>query len=128
VIRRKPLRARGKKKPTKAESAHIVAAKEGSCVPCVVRCAEGLLRVEAIATGCEYHHCKSGNLRRGHMHGFAACDWHHRGIPVEGLGEARTREIWGPALTDGSALFHRTYGSDDELIRLQVDMLTEAGK
>ena len=33
------------------------------------------------------------------------------------------RAHFGPSLMDGSRLFHDTYGSDDELIALQTDIL-----
>jgi hypothetical protein len=36
------------------------------------------------------------------------------------------REHFGPSLMDGSRLFHATYGSDDELIALQSEILGDA--
>lgn len=71
--------------------------------------------------GGDYHHVKSGNIRRGHAFGFCLCGWHHRGlIPDFYSGAvADMRAAWGPSLMDGSRLFHSIYGSDDELIELQ---------
>lgn len=73
----------------------------------------------------DYDHKKSGNLRRGHRFGFCSCKWHHQGYPGEGWTSERMRQHFGPSLMDGSRLFHATYGSDDDLIALQDELLGE---
>lgn len=78
---------------------------------------------EDCATCCEYDHKKSGNIRRGHRFGYAACMWHHRGRVGDGWNHAHMRRHFGPSLMDGSRLFRDTYGSDDELIALQDEVL-----
>jgi hypothetical protein len=78
---------------------------------------------EDIADGGDYDHKKSGNVRRGHKFGFCGCGWHHRGLVGDGWTRPQMRAHFGPSLTDGSALFARTYGTDDELIQLQTDLL-----
>lgn len=109
--------------PTPAEAARIVAAKEGPCVACLVRFDNKEMAWRYIESGCDYNHAKSGNIRRGHAYGFALCIWHHRGHPMQNLSIEGTRKVYGPSLMDGSALFHRTYGSDDDLIELQTKEL-----
>lgn len=109
--------------PTKAEAARIVAAKEGPCMACLRLAAEGLLLPREVVIGCDYNHAKSGNIRRGHMYGYALCTWHHRRHPREGVSMAGMRERYGPSLMDGSRLFHETYGTDDELIEQQTYVL-----
>ncbi|MBB5875873.1 Ref family recombination enhancement nuclease [Xanthomonas sp. 3498] len=109
--------------PTPAEAARIVAAKEGPCMACLSAAAAGLMLPQEVVIGCDYNHTKSGNIRRGHMYGYALCTWHHRRHPREGWTLADTRERYGPSLMDGSRLFHETYGSDDELIEQQTYVL-----
>lgn len=107
--------------PTKAEAARIVAAKEGPCMACLVRWAQGLLPVDGLYWGCDYNHAKSGNKRRGHAYGYALCLWHHRKHPIPGKTNSEALRLYGPSMMDGSRLFHETYGSDDDLIDLQTE-------
>lgn len=105
-------------KPNKEESARIVAAKEGPCMACfVVSRDEGLCPTEL---GNDYHHTLSGGRRRGHMHGFSLCLWHHRGVPIDGALPSYMRFYHGPSLMDGSKPFREAYGTDQELIDLQT--------
>ena len=118
---------------TAAEREHMGRAKEGVCIACLLRVAAGLMpgrwaMVGKPDTGAlylgllEYHHTKSGNIRRGHLYGFALCLWHHRGnqaMPPTGWTHDRLRDRYGVSLADGSTLFTATYGTDDELIEIQ---------
>lgn len=107
--------------PTKAEAAWIVACKEGPCMACVVWQQQGRApHGWSPLFGCDYHHMKSGNVRRGHEFGIGLCPWHHRAVPDFDCTPAQMRQMAGPSLMDGSRLFHATYGSDDELIALQI--------
>lgn len=107
--------------PTKAEAERIRACKEGPCIACESLGDHWLQRCDA--EGCDYHHLKSGNMRRGHEYGIGLCVWHHRGHPLPGLTSPQMRELFGPSLMDGSRLFHETYGSDDELLAMQNRLL-----
>lgn len=108
--------------PNKEEAARIVAVKElGACMACEVlaenindRCDGG---------GVDYHHLKSGNIRRGHMFGFGLCVWHHRGHPLYGNTAKHMRNLYGPSLMDGGKRFSMTYGTDDELLARQNQLL-----
>ncbi len=121
--------------PTKAELAHMGLCKERVCVICLQRVAAGLLPAQWAVVGnpdtpalyyglLQYHHTKSGNIRRGHLAGFAMCEWHHEGIPPQGFDKYTAETRWGPSLKGGSRTFHETYGSDDELIEIQQLILT----
>lgn len=110
-------------KPTQAEAVRIVAAKEGPCMACLARALRGDMDWSFIVHGCDYNHTKSGNIRRGHMAGFALCKWHHQRHPVWSF--EHTTKVYGPSLLDGSRLFHETYGSDDELIALQTQWIDQ---
>lgn len=116
-------RGRSTGKPTTAEAARIVAAKEGPCMACLVRASNGEMDFDLIVFGCDYNHAKSGNIRRGHMYGYALCVWHHRRHPIGWYTIEGTAKKYGPSLMDGSRLFHETYGSDDYLIALQTENL-----
>lgn len=107
-------------KPTKREAEYIERCKTGPCVACVVRS-----RSEPFHPiyGCDFHHMKSGNVRRGHMFGVGLCVYHHRGHPIEPFSSRKMRAYFGPSLMDGSRLFHLTYGSDDDLIALQRELI-----
>lgn len=69
--------------------------------------------------GCDFHHMKSGNIRRGHMYGVGLCAYHHRGYPIEGVTQSQMREMYGPSLMDGGKRFAARFGSDDELLQKQ---------
>lgn len=114
------------KPPTKAESERMRDAKESVCIPCLVWASAGNMPLEHVAVESDYDHSKSGNKRRGHAYGFASCLWHHRGRVSEGWTHAQLRAYFGPSLMDGSRLFREVYGSDDDLIRLQNEILSSS--
>lgn len=116
-------RGRSTGKPTKSEVARIVAAKEGPCMACVVRF--GSPEASWVVWGCDYHHTKSGNIRRGHAAGFALCPWHHRQVPPDGWTTTQCRGWYGVSLMDGGKLFRDAYGNDDSLIELQTQTIDD---
>lgn len=131
----------GAKAATLAESDHMGLCKAGPCIPCLVGVAIGLIdpthacRGGTAADGhdlpmMEFNHCKSGNLRRGHLFGFAICTWHHHGtqqLHILGMSASEARARWGPSLFDQAKLFHDTFGSDDDLIEAQAFVLEQQG-
>lgn len=130
----------GSKPANTAERAHMGRCKQGPCIPCLVGVAIGIIEPEHACRGgeshdghdlgmMEYNHCLSGRVRRGHMHGFAACIWHHHGsqqVYRLGMTKAEAFARWGPNLFDQSKAFHATFGSDDELIEAQAFVLAES--
>ncbi|HYG07330.1 MAG TPA: Ref family recombination enhancement nuclease [Stenotrophomonas sp.] len=117
------MHSKNAKAMTAEEGQRIELAKVGPCMACLVLAMRGLLEHAAVVVGCDYNHCKSGNLRRGHAFGFALCVWHHRQHPMFNLSMGETREKYGPSLMDGSRLFHDIYGTDDELIAQQTAVI-----
>ena len=107
--------------PTKAEAARIVASKEGPCMACEVRRESGLTGCDE--EGCDYQHMKSGNIRMGHMYGYALCAWHHRRVPLDGMTPKEMVAEYGPSLLDGGKTFASAYGSEKELWERQNKIL-----
>lgn len=104
----------------------IMAAKLGACMACLIRSRQNLMVEDRIVYGCDWNHCKSGNIRRGHLEGFALCIWHHRRHPLVRESILATTTIYGPSLMDGGKLFAQAFGGDDYLIQLQRDYITGA--
>lgn len=101
--------------PTAEEWEYMGLAKQIGCVPCWL--------LGRGWTPCDYHHCLSGNKRRGHLHGYGNCLWHHRGEPWL-TGKAKTtREILGPSLKLESKAYHARFGSEDDLIQCQRELI-----
>lgn len=121
------------KRATRAERAHMLRCKESVCILCLTRVMAGILPARWAVVGhdgtrglylglLEYdHHVET--VRKGHMYGWAACIWHHRGRPQNGMSERACRDRWGVAKTDGAKLFTATYGTADELIELQAAVI-----
>lgn len=110
-------RGRSTGKPTAEEAAWIVAVKEGPCLACLIRSGERMI-------GCDAHHLLSGGIRIGHLATIGLCVWHHRGMPImDGHGADVCRKVFGPSLMDGSKLFRDAYGTDDELLQMQKEVL-----
>lgn len=127
----------GGKSASRLEREHMGRCKNGPCMPCLVGVSLGIIPPEWAQRGgesddgmplpmMEFNHCKSGNVRRGHLEGWAACPYHHRGSTARspaGFTYAEARELWGPNLHDQANLFHATFGSDDDLIEAQLLVL-----
>lgn len=119
-------RGRSTGRPTKEEAAWIVACKEGPCMACESWHAQGNApNGWSPLYGCDFHHLKSGNIRRGHLFGIGLCAWHHRGVPDFGFTPTEMRKLAGPSLMDGGKTFAAAYGTDDELLAIQKRLLGE---
>jgi len=110
---------------TKDESSRVVAAKEGPCIACLVWSRTAPFPF-FVTHGCDYHHLLSGSRRRGHRYGIALCYWHHRAGLDFGSIAPEMRTYYGPSLMDGSKRFHEAYGSDEELLAIQDELLQGA--
>lgn len=120
----------GNRKPTDAEELRILFSKVGPCIACLIRF-EGKHRAEQfVIFGGEYNHVKSGNIRIGHGAGYCMCQWHHKGhaqpgTPQEHMGPRMLERVYGPSLADGSRLFQDTYGTHEQLIEKQTQVVEE---
>jgi len=99
--------------PNAAERAHMDKIKDrGVCVCCRQR---GYGYKQLV----EIHHLLSGGKRRGHLFTVGLCQWHHRGIPPFGWGDAEALYELGPSLAKGSKPFRAVFGTDDDLLAAQ---------
>jgi hypothetical protein len=69
--------------------------------------------------------------RRGERESIGLCDYHHQGAKQVGTAFARNcvAEGYGPSLADEPRAFRQRFGTDDELLTLQNQLLArwEAG-
>ena len=108
-------------KPTKAEQARFDKMKDmGACMACKQQNWKGWQPIEI-------HHLLSGNKRRGHIFTVSLCSWHHRGVYQSGHGHDKQTltKLLGASLANGSKPFHAEFGSDDELLAMQNEILND---
>lgn len=110
------------KAPTKAERARMARIVELGCVAC--RKQPG----PATLLNYEVHHLTDGGVRRGHAFTVCLCMWHHRGVSFFGNDVGWMTEMWGPSFFHDAREFRARYGSDDELLAYQNQLLMETGK
>lgn len=87
---------------------------------CIIARKKGLGFVQA-----EIHHLLRGGIRRGHDATIGLNPWSHRGVMFNGLTVAECKKLFGPSLALGSKTFHDEFGSDDELLDLQNELLSQ---
>lgn len=109
-----------KAKPaTKEERSRMRRVNEIGCIVCLKK---------GIKSGpAENHHLLDGGRRRGHRFTIGLCGYHHAGRFPEGVDRKEYRHRMGPALTDGTKLFRMMFGTDDELLKLQDDLIEYHG-
>lgn len=89
---------------------------------CLLNRQKGYRRCDA--GGCDAHHTLSGGRRRGHGATLGACPWHHRGLPPTGYSNPdATALVFGPSLHHHRKAFLATYGTDDQLLALQAQLM-----
>lgn len=80
----------------------------------------------------EIHHLnvggRAGHQRRGDEFTICLCPWHHRAIPVSGFDKFDCEDILGPSLALQPNLFRESFGSDDELLKEQNNLIAAAEK
>lgn len=69
----------------------------------------------------------AGQKRRGDRFTICLCPWHHRAVPLPGLDLKRTETLCGPSLARSPRLFRETWGSDDDLLYHQDELLVQHG-
>lgn len=103
------------KKPTFEEKCRMEDCKFLGCICCWF--------IDRPWVFAEYNHIVEGNRRKGHMYGYALCRFHHRNEPLDGMTKKQTAELLGPSLGAGSKPFHARWGSNQELLEAQNQML-----
>ncbi len=71
----------------------------------------------------EVHHLTECGRRLGHDFTIALCQWHHRGDPPVGMSKTEATGLYGPSYADGRRPFAEVFGSDDELLAIQNQLL-----
>lgn len=79
----------------------------------------------------EVHHLNvgqhAGAYRRGDEYTIGLCVWHHQGkIPAAFRTERQCRRRLGPSLKHESKAFREEFGSDDELLAWQNELIEQA--
>ena len=67
----------------------------------------------------EIHHIVDKGYRRlsgGHDSTIGLCQWHHRGISLEGMTNSEMLFKYGPSLELNKRTFIKTYGTERELL------------
>lgn len=108
----------GGKSLTKADEARRTAIHAGNCMACAQR------GIDLTGQGLvQWHHLKG---RKHHDLTIGLCYWHHQAGLFWGHSHDEMRERYGPSLAEGSKPFHAEFGSDDELLARQNDVLAGA--
>lgn len=71
----------------------------------------------------EIHHMNSGGRNRGQDFTVALGSWHHRAVVLDGWGLRKMVDVFGASLARGSKTFHAEFGSDDELLARQNELI-----
>lgn len=130
----------GSKRASKREWEHMEACKTRVCIPCLVGVQLGLIDpAHAVRGGDDddgmplpmvtYQHCKSGNMRIGHLDGYGCCMWHHFGtqqLHALGMSKEEAYARWGPSLFHQGREFHNTFGTEQELVEVQAFVLQQS--
>lgn len=68
---------------------------------------------------------KAGQKRRGDEFTIGLCPYHHRGNSLPGMDGAQSRNWLGPSLAKESRAFRQEFGSDDELLVEQNELIKQ---
>lgn len=71
----------------------------------------------------QFHHLDGKTKPDCHQKTIGLCVWHHQARPIDGMTHAYCRLKFGPSLHEGSKPFHRAFGSDDELLAMQNQII-----
>lgn len=115
------MHSRSIKAATKAEKKRFERIVEAGCVACSVNG----LRTNQHA---EVHHLLDGGVRRGHAFTVGLCFFHHRGIPIGTRSVAEMTDAYGPSLYHNARAFHERFGSDEELLAIQNQLIEESDR
>lgn len=79
---------------------------------------------------CQVHHQNldehAGQQRLGDEFTIGLCPWHHVGEPIGGLTAFECGRLLGPSMKHQPLKFRETFGSDQDLLRLQNERIEEA--
>jgi Recombination enhancement, RecA-dependent nuclease len=103
---------------TIADKARRTKIHAGNCMACAQR------GIDLTASGYVQWHHLDGKTKPGcHQKTIGLCQWHHLGHPMGSDTYSDSRRHYGPSLAKGSKPFHVEFGSDDELLKIQNEIL-----
>lgn len=109
----------GGKSLTKADEARRRAIHAGNCMACEQR------GISMVDTGyVQWHHT---NGRNHHDQTCGLCQWHHMGRLPEGWSKQACRDHFGPSLFHEKKAFHAEFGSNEQLLEQQNEVLIGQG-
>ena len=95
---------------TKADLRRYDLLQEYGCACC---------RIDGIHSFGDIHHIVTNGYRRlsgGNESTILLCPWHHRGVVPAGHTTGSATLQFGPSLANGSKLFAKIYGSQEDLL------------
>lgn len=113
-------------KPTDEQQARQDRARELGCVACAIEwdlCGHNPVYCDAPPGAPEIHHLTRTGRQIGQDETVCLCSWHHRGICVANYDSRDMRDLFGPSMAKGSKPFHARYGSNEELLAYQNNLL-----
>lgn len=119
----KPMRqSRSTGKPTREQASRWELMREIGCLACLINQQIGLPVTGMVL---EHQHLTDCGRRRGHSETIELCRHHHQGdkFPVIEVGYKANAAVYGPSFGREPAAFHEMYGTDDELLEFQNDLL-----
>ena len=106
---------------TKAQEARRAAIYETPCLACL-QLSQRHGRAFCCGAVTEQH--TDGRTKPdAHDKTYALGEWHHLGRTHEGWTRHSMRVEYGPSLAEGSKPFHAAFGSDDDLLKMQDDLI-----
>lgn len=132
--RAKPLRttknglrrsAHSTKPPTVEEQVRFEAMRRIGCIACLKNQEVGRASATLVLRRLEIHHLLSGGRRIGHEATICLCHFHHQAkfLPYVDYGYTAQAEAFGPSLEREPRRFHEVYGTDQELLARQNELL-----
>lgn len=73
----------------------------------------------------EIHHLTVSGRTISQDHTIALGQWHHRAICKNGFTSTQMERKFGPSLAKGSKTFHARYGTNDDLLKYQNELIGE---
>jgi hypothetical protein len=117
--------AHSTKPPTVEEQARFQAMRQIGCLACLRNREVGHASATLVQRRLEIHHLLSGGRRIGHHATICLCHFHHQAkfLPYVDYGYQAQAAAFGPSLEREPRRFHETYGSDEELLACQNELL-----
>lgn len=118
-------RAHSTEPPTQLHLARFAAMRAIGCLACRMNALRGLATASFRPKDLEIHHLLSGGRRIGHHATICLCHFHHQGkrLPFLEYGYKAQAEVYGPSLEREPARFRAMYGSQDDLLQQQNQLL-----